>query len=152
MAKWGSAEFDELCVQIVKELAARLLTKVVDRTPVGDYPSGSGKTGGTLRRGWTGGKSQAVKAYLKTVAVEKVGADYVLTIENPIEYGIYVEYGHRQTPGRFVPAIGKRLVKAWVPGQFMLTKSEREIEAIMQPLIEKMMMGFFREVFDAGSR
>ena len=41
-----------------KELAARLLAKVIKRTPVGQYPSGSGKVGGTLRRGWTAGKNQ----------------------------------------------------------------------------------------------
>ena len=42
--------------ECLKELAARLLAKVIKRTPVGVYPSGSGKTGGTLRRGWTGGE------------------------------------------------------------------------------------------------
>ena len=36
-----------------KELAARLLAKVIKRTPVGQYPNSSGKKGGTLRRGWT---------------------------------------------------------------------------------------------------
>lgn len=36
-----------------KELAARLLAKVIKRTPVGQYPASSGKKGGTLRRGWT---------------------------------------------------------------------------------------------------
>ena len=36
-----------------KELAARLLAKVIKRTPVGKYPKSSGKKGGTLRRGWT---------------------------------------------------------------------------------------------------
>lgn len=60
--------FMEACA---KELAARLLAKVIKRTPVGDYSGEayeckgkdmnfthmgnkvSGKTGGTLRRGWT---------------------------------------------------------------------------------------------------
>ena len=36
-----------------KELAARLLAKVIKRTPVGQYPNSSGKKGGTLLRGWT---------------------------------------------------------------------------------------------------
>ena len=35
------------------KLAARLLALVIPRTPVGQYPKGSGKKGGTLRRGWT---------------------------------------------------------------------------------------------------
>ena len=39
--------------ECARELAARLLAKVIKRTPVGEYPKGSGKKGGTLRRGWT---------------------------------------------------------------------------------------------------
>ena len=165
MASWGRAEFEDLkklrdrlqnlqrieiqefCVMVSKELAARLLARVIKRTPVGDYPTESGKKGGTLRRGWTGGKRQAAKKYADSLPVHKIGSDYVITIENPVEYGVYVEYGHPQTPGRYVPAIGKRLKKAWVPGQFMLTKSEREVEATMQALIEKRLLEFLKEVF-----
>lgn len=40
-------QFIDACA---KELTARLLAKVVKRTPVGVYPESSGKLGGTLRR------------------------------------------------------------------------------------------------------
>lgn len=33
-----------------------------------------------------------------------------------VEYAPYVEFGHHQEPGRYVPAIGKRLVRDFVPG------------------------------------
>lgn len=33
------------------------------------------------------------------------------------KYARPVEHGHVQTPGRFVPAIGKRLVRDFVPGK-----------------------------------
>lgn len=33
------------------------------------------------------------------------------------DYGPYVEFGHAQQPGRYVPAIGKRLVRDFVPGK-----------------------------------
>lgn len=74
MARWGNCDFRQLqrlqekldrlasgdveafCEACAKELAARLLAKVIRRTPVGQYEEGSGKTGGTLRRGWTAGK------------------------------------------------------------------------------------------------
>lgn len=36
------------------------------------------------------------------------------------DYAPHVEYGHRQQVGRYVPAIGKRLVKPFVPGQYFL--------------------------------
>ena len=34
-----------------------------------------------------------------------------------VEYAPFVEFGHHQEPGRFVPAIGKRLVASYVPGK-----------------------------------
>lgn len=50
-----------------KELAARLLAKVIKRTPVGQYPASSGKKGGTLRRGWTSKTMKKRKAGKKQV-------------------------------------------------------------------------------------
>lgn len=37
---------------------------------------------------------------------------------NPRVYAQYYEYGHRQTPGRYVPQIGKRLKAQFVKGRF----------------------------------
>ena len=34
-----------------------------------------------------------------------------------VEYAPYVELGHHQEPGRYVPAIGKRLVASFVEGK-----------------------------------
>ncbi len=31
-----------------------------------------------------------------------------------VNYASFVEYGHKQTPGRYIPAIGKRLINPWV--------------------------------------
>lgn len=36
------------------------------------------------------------------------------------DYAPHVEFGHRQEVGRFVPAIKRRLVKPYVPGQYFL--------------------------------
>lgn len=148
--------FIESCA---KELAARLLAKVVKRTPVGEKPTlkkgekktfkvkgASGKSrsfltadaariqqywsgyqGGTLRRGWTGGKAVKPEDYAKGLKVTRSGQIYVIEVVNPVEYSSYVEFGHRQTPGRYVPALGKTLVKGWVEGKKMLTISEDEI-------------------------
>jgi HK97 gp10 family phage protein len=38
-------------------------------------------------------------------------------IGTDVEYAPYVEFGHRQEVGRYVPEIGKRLVKAYVPAK-----------------------------------
>ena len=34
-----------------------------------------------------------------------------------VDYAPYVELGHTQEPGRYVPAIKRRLVRAWVDGK-----------------------------------
>nr|DAN54164.1 MAG TPA: type I neck protein [Caudoviricetes sp.] len=164
-------EKEQLMIDIIKELAGRLLRKVIKRTPVsspnfgiatykrdnkkkgikkGDtiydkkgrarvlktktvsYKKG-GKTfsktyggqGGTLRKNWT------------VSDVRKNGGNYEIEVSNSTEYASYVEFGHRQTPGRFVPAIGKRLKKSWVKGKFMLTISESELQKQAPSVIEK---------------
>lgn len=38
-------------------------------------------------------------------------------IGTAVEYAPYVEFGHHQEVGRYVPAIGKRLVREFVPAQ-----------------------------------
>ena len=87
--KFGEAEQMNLFLtSCAKELAARLLAKVIKRTPVGQYDEGSGKVGGTLRRGWTGGKSSNATAYADSLRVDKVGSDYVIEIINPTEYAL----------------------------------------------------------------
>ena len=117
--------FVESCA---KELAARLLRMVVKRTPVGDYSGDTytcasgqphkghkvpGKTGGTLRRGWTIGE------------IRKEGNLYKIDIVNPVEYASYVEYGHRTANH-----------KGWVKGHFMMTISEQELSKIAPKVLE----------------
>lgn len=165
MAKWGKADFsqlkdlqeklqklqdadlDKFCEQCSKELAARLLALVIPRTPVGKYPKGMGKNGGTLRRGWTGGKSTGASAYAQSLPITKVGHNYSVEVINPIEYASYVEFGHRQTPGQFVPAIGKRLKASWVDGRYMLSISEENLQAISPGVLQKRLDMLLREVF-----
>lgn len=127
-----------------KELAARLLAKVIKRTPVGSYDIETGKKGGTLRRGWTGGTASDATAYANSLQIEKSGSDYTITITNPVEYASYVEYGHRQEVGRYVPALGKRLKQAWIEGQFMLTMSEDEIRNSAPAILQKKLTAYLR--------
>ncbi|WP_438349931.1 HK97 gp10 family phage protein [Paenibacillus sp. FA6] len=163
MAKWGKVDFRQLqnlqkkldklqradigkfSEECAKELAARLLAKVIKRTTVGQYPTSSGKKGGTLRRGWTaktheeaesGGKSNA-KAYAESLVVTKVGSVYQVEIINPVNYASYVEYGHRTANH-----------KGWVSGKFMLTISEEELNAQAPKLLEKKLMKYLGEAFN----
>lgn len=125
--------FIESCA---KELAARLLAKVIKRTPVGQYPKSSGKKGGTLRRGWTAGKSQAAVAYANGLKVNHYGDQFVIEIVNPVEYASYVEFGHRTRGG-----------KGWVEGKFMLTVSEQEVQASSRRILENKLKKKLEECF-----
>lgn len=121
------AEREAFMVSTVKNLAARLLRKVILRTPTDT---------GQLKNSW---------------AVEKVtkeGNSYKVTIINSMNYASYVEFGHRQEVGRFVPVLKKRLVKPWVKGRFMLTISEHELEGEMDKIISKRIENWLRKLGD----
>ena len=104
------AKFMESCA---KELAARLLASASKNTPTGIYPSGSGKVGGTLKRGWTIGE------------IQNVGDMYKIEITKTVDYASYVEYGHRT-----------RNHKEWIEGKFMMTIAEQEIKSATPRLLE----------------
>lgn len=137
MAKWGKVDYKQLkklqeqieqfekldkeafYTQTIKEIAARLLSKVIKRTPVDN---------GTLRRGWTAASE---------LKVTKTGDTYEVEIINPVEYAPYVEYGHR-TPNH----------EGWVEGRFMLTISENELDAQAPKIIEKKLQKWLGEAFN----
>ena len=132
----GASQIDLFIESCAKELAARLLAKVIKRTPVGQYPSSSGKKGGTLRRGWTGEKSQSGSAYANSLTVSRSGGVYTIEIVNPVEYASYVEFGHRT-----------RNHEGWVEGKFMLTISEQEIERDAPRILENKLKKKLGECF-----
>lgn len=136
LEKLNQEQVDLFIDACAKELAARLLAKVIKRTPVGDYPNSSGKKGGTLRRGWTGGKNSSAVAYADSLTIHHFGDAYVIEIINPVEYASYVEFGHRAANH-----------KGWVNGRFMLTISEQEIQQAAPAIIEKKLMKQMGELF-----
>lgn len=183
MAKWGDCDFSELeklqkkfeklskrdvdkfCQDVARELAARLLAKVIPRTPtgIGTFEVKKGKkyvikNGGTLKRGWTANTEEEAESgntpdaitYANSLRILKMGNNYIVVVENPVKYASYVEYGHRQEPGRYVPALGKRLKASWVEGKYMLTISEKELESQLPTLLENKMKNYIEECFNNG--
>lgn len=136
LEKLNQEQVDLFIDACAKKLAARLLAKVIKRTPVGDYPNSSGKKGGTLRRGWTGGKNSSAVAYADSLTIHHFSDAYVIEIINPVEYASYVEFGHRTANH-----------KGWVNGRFMLTISEQEIQQAAPAIIEKKLMKQMGELF-----
>lgn len=129
LEKFQTVDMDDFFKKCAKSLALMLLRRVEKRTPVQQ---------GTLRNGWT------------VSSVRKENGNYVIEVINPTEYASYVEYGHRQTPGRYVPAIGAKLQKTWVPGKFMLTISEKEIEQLAPKYLENRLEKKLREAMDVS--
>lgn len=124
--------YDKAIDDSLNELGGRLLNKVIRKTPVGksikdkiNNKIQTVYTGGNLRRSW----------YLSKLI--KTDDKRFITLYNIARYAIYVEYGHRQTPGRFVPAIGKKLKASWVKGRFMMTNSVTEINKIRQAVFNR---------------
>lgn len=128
-------ERDTFGENAIKDLAGRMLALVIPRTPVGSYEDE--RQGGTLRRGWTG----------LTITPESSGEGWSVTLTNPVEYASYVEEGHRQTPGRYVPAIGKQLVASWVEGQHFLKLSEDDLSKIAPDVLRRLFEDYLRTVF-----
>jgi len=88
--------------ETLEESATECVAETQARTPV--------KTG-ALRRSWNHGQ----------VKVE--GKKHTIEIGSPLEYAPWVENGHKQKKGQYVAAIGKKLVKEYVPGKHMLQDS-----------------------------
>ena len=51
------------------------------------------------------------------------GNEYSMTIGSSLEYVKYAEEGHKQEVGKYVPAIGKKLKKEFVPGNHVIKDS-----------------------------
>lgn len=162
--KLNSSMRQDFVEQCAKELAARLLEKVIKRTPVGKrmkkpekmsekVKGASGKSrsfltaeGARYKEYWSGYQGGELKRAW-TMRTIRSGKLFRTIVYNPKKYASYVEYGHRQTPGRFVPALGKRLKVAWVPGKLMMTTSAQELRSIAPALLRKWLEEELREAF-----
>ena len=138
----SKVDFDRFYTEAAKDIASRLLAKVKKRTPV---------IYGSLRDAWA------------VLPIEHHGDQYTITVINGLQYASYVEYGHRQQPGRFIPGHweGERFIynpdeeggmvlkNALVEGRFMLTISVQELERMAPALLEKRLLKFLKGCFDA---
>jgi hypothetical protein len=161
--------FDAFCESCAKELTARLLRKVIKRTPVGDYSkeievvakrdskkhkkgetytkriNPSGKVGGTLRRGWTS------KTESEAMGGGKPDVDGFLDSLAIVKKGdMYevkiinpVEYASYVEFGHRT-----RNHEGWVKGKFMLTISERELQTQAPNIIERKVKEYLGECFN----
>lgn len=131
MARMGKCDFSELrkfakhlekqeakakvmIEQCINDLAAEMLARTKERTPADS---------GDLRRAWS------------VTSIKRIGKWYKVVIHNNLEYGAYVEYGHRTSNHR-----------GWVPGKFMMTISAKEIETLAPAVIKRRVKNFLNQV------
>ena len=105
------------------------------------------RSGAILNRYWAGYRGGSLRDAWMILPVEKHGDVYEITVVNNLDYASYVEYGHRQTPGRYVPALGKTLTASWVPGKLMLTISEQEVKTLVPSILNDMLYEALKGVF-----
>ena len=60
-----------------------------------------------------------------------------MEVFNSASYASYVNDGHRQKPGRYVPILGKKLVKGWVDGLFMAERAEAKTRKAAKRIINR---------------
>lgn len=101
------AIFDEELTKAMNDEGLSWRDDVRSNTPVDN---------GDLRKSWV------------FEGVTKSGFIFEMELANNLEYALYVELGHRQEPGRYVPAIGKRLKADYVPGSYMLRDGTNRLE------------------------
>lgn len=178
MAKGGSFDFkeikrlqkqigqiekgnDEFCQKCARELAARLLRLVKQRTPVGiynaktvefiahlperkvEFDTRAGKHVSFTAKARvkkvkftpkkTGKTGGTLRRNWTTGSISYHGGIYEIEIINPVMYAQYVEYGHRTANH-----------KGWVQGKFMMTISEQKIQQIAPALLEKKLNEYLR--------
>lgn len=114
-------DMDKATTEIIEEVSTECVAETQGRTPV--------KTG-NLRRSWT------------RSSVYKINGSKSVEIGSSLEYAKAVEEGHKQEVGRYVPAIGKKLVNEYVEGKHMLrdsfTLAEQSLDNKLNDLFERL--------------
>lgn len=192
MAKWGSCDFRELkkfqqkleqmskleinkfCQDVSRELAARLLRKVIFLTKPGDYSheitviakrdgkkhkkgekytksvNPSGKLGGTLRRGWTARTEEEAKnGKGKGNKNQEEITAWVNELPIKRKGNIFqIDVTNVVSYASYVEYGHRtRNHKGWVEGKYMLTISEKELNTELPKFIEKKLIELLSEVF-----
>lgn len=122
----------------------------------------SGYTGGRLRRGWISkteeqaknGKGAPTAAQISEhangLSVQRSNGYYIIRVINPVKYASYVEYGHVQKPGKYIPALGKQLKRGWANGRYMMKYSEEDLKKKTPAIIQRELDNFLKEAFGGG--
>lgn len=128
-------------VNAVNKLAAEYLARAIQETPErGVQTRQVGKKEITT-------DSEHMKRSWDADPARFVGGEYRAKVYNSASYASFVNDGHRQHVGQFVPILGKRLVKPWVDGQFMAEKAEKHTRKIAASVLQNEILRHLKGVF-----
>lgn len=143
--KLSDSKLEETFERITKDIAQALLKRIKGYTPTLDYD---------LINAWNDNK----------LLVTETETGYEVLLVNKMEYATWVNDGHKQRPGRFIPGYwantrrfvyvpnydgGMVLKKSWVQGKFFVEKgitsltATKEIESIIMRELQKWWEGCF---------
>ena len=125
--KLNAIPTDNMCKEAVTQLGAVYLASAKRNTPVkGNQSIEIKRKDGSTER--ITSSSEHMRRSWRIGAVEKRGRTYRIKVSNSASYATFVDKGHRQTPGRFVPILGKKLVGNYVKGLKITDKAEKAVK------------------------
>ena len=131
IAELNSSAMEEAKRQSMKEMAAVYLAEAKRATPTRGVQTVE-RNGVTITT-----NSEHMKRSWNAGAVDQNGREYKVKVFNTASYASYVNDGHRQQPGRYVPILGKRLVENWVDGLNMAEKAEKATERRSKDILRR---------------
>lgn len=132
MARWGNVDYSDFVA--LRDRLHRLLQLDLDAFCMQIVKELAKDTFDILIETTPKDTSTLVNAWAVT-NVTKHGDTYEVEIINPMEYAEYVEFGHRTANHT-----------GWVPGKFMLTLAERDLQRNMQKVIKRKLEALLQEV------
>lgn len=133
-------EKDRFLNSAALRLGNAVMGKARELTPVGDYsdrfPPYNNRTGGTLRDSW------------KITKPRKRGDATIVKVKNPQKYASYVNYGHKQHVGQFIPPYRKNAKVPFVKGQYFLERAEYQTLPQSKPLLKPLLDQALKKVFN----
>lgn len=135
---------DEAKSNAVRLMAAAYLRMAKTQTPTGER--GTVEVNGKeyhiqtehMRRSWEAGK------------LERGARAYQMAVTNSASYASFVNDGHRQTPGRFIPIIGKKLVNNFVEGKHITEIAQAYTESKAGGIIRRQTAGLLKGLKNGG--
>lgn len=128
-AKEGWAEMERASLE---ELANQVLIELLNRTPV--------KTG-RLRAAW--------RIENPKIIVVPVSGGYECVLTNSTYYAYWVENGHKQHVGQFVPPLRKRLKRPFVYGRFFVRSTcDTFNNGKATPIVERHILKWLEGLFN----